>query len=367
MKVMSLPTDTITECPVGFSGNTTDNLTRLQHASAESSSSFNIASYAVNTTYVIIGVFGIVGNFVALLVIGTHKPLRNRLSNYYFINQIVVDFLVCSLLIPSIVPNYGYTNLLFCLFWQSRVFFLSLYLTSSYSIVAMAIERYMEIVHPIKHRVSVTKRKVYLTIVAVWVIGFGQKMAYMMASTRPVDGVCILSYWFPNFAASVLAGIFNWIVEYFIPITVIAFCYVRMLRALRSKVQPWSVTVSGNQFTPPNNKSRACKNIFATLIIIVVSFLVCNTLKQTLLLVKYTGVYPVSITSTIFNISQIIAFVNATIEPYIYFLQHREFKTGLRNLICKKKISGQSSDDYTSYAKPPTVLTVQSTGLAAIY
>jgi len=125
--------------------------------------SANVTQFALNITYIVIAVLGMLGNLLTLIVICTHAPIRNKLPNYYFINQTIVDFLLSILLIPSMTdmivapvqPTY-----LYCLIWESRALFRSLYLVSVYSILALSLERYVEVVHPVWQRLNVTQTKV---------------------------------------------------------------------------------------------------------------------------------------------------------------------------------------------------------------
>jgi len=65
------------------------------------SSNMSAVFSALNITYIVITVLGMLGNLLTLIVICTHSPIRNKLPNYYFINQTIVDFLLSILLIPS--------------------------------------------------------------------------------------------------------------------------------------------------------------------------------------------------------------------------------------------------------------------------
>ena len=95
---------------------------------------------------------------------------------------------------------------------------------------------------------------------------------------------------------------------------------------------------------PPSSISRARKNIIMTLLIVASFFIGCNLLKQLLLLVKFLGIAQVNTNSVIFNVSQILSIVNATIEPFIYLLHHREFQTGARKLF-HLKVNGGLKDE----------------------
>jgi len=305
--------------------------------------SITTQQHAINITYIILALFGIIGNLLALIVIITHSPIRKRLPNYYFINQTIVDFLVSLLLVPTVTKgliSFGYSTTPLCLIWQSRVFFLAFYMISVYGILALSVERYLEVVHPIWHKLNVTKVKVIGTIVIVWLTGFIQKFSYQLPTSGAVNGFCYIAVFYPSRTASFVAGLTNGVFDFIFPLFLISFCYIQMWRCLKNKVKPQpagpNISVKDRKYPLGSNLSQARKNIFVTLVIIVAFFVVCNTYKQVLILLRNLYIVPLDFTSIGFNVSQIMSFVNSTIAPYVYLLHHREFKNGFRKLfVCK--------------------------------
>jgi len=293
--------------------------------------------YVISVTYILVAVFGVVGNLLSLTIICTHPPIRKRLPNYYIINQTIADLLVCILLVPSVsvgVIPYGYSTPLLCLLWESRALFVGVYDVSVYSIAALSVERYLEVVYPIWHKLNVTKVNVKVTIMVIWIFGITFKVTGMLPTTRAVNGICIISRFFPSAFASSATGVLNCSVSFIFPLFIIFVCYIQMWRKLRNKVKPHGGPFTQSTSTKSTNASmsRARRNILATLVIIVAFLIVSNSYKQVLLMLNYLHIIYLDLRSVYFNISQIIAFMNATIEPYIYLSYHREFKAGFRKL-----------------------------------
>jgi len=307
---------------------------------------------ALNITYILIACCGVLGNLTTLIVIFTHAPIRRKLPNYYFINQTIVDFILSILLAPSMTINLipiGYSTTLLCLLWQCRITFISLYDVSTYCILALSVERYLEIVHPIWHKLHVTKAKVIITIILVWLFGLLIQFSYVLSTTRAVNGTCRVVSFFPSRAVSSFAGVLNFLIEFIFPLLIISFCYVQMWRCLQSKVKPLSGpndAVSGNTSGPLISLSRARRNILKTLFIIVASFMICNTHKQILLLLHFLNILPLDVFALNFNVSQILSYVNATVDPYIYLIFHKEFQIGLRKLF-KRGARSKRGDNST--------------------
>jgi len=86
--------------------NDTDNATlALFVVKTLTSLPFSTKQYAINITYILVSIFGVVGNLHSLTVIFTHPPIRKKLPNYYFINQTIADLLVSILLVPSVTEG----------------------------------------------------------------------------------------------------------------------------------------------------------------------------------------------------------------------------------------------------------------------
>jgi len=190
--------------------------------------------------------------------------------------------------------------------------------------------------------------KVLLTILFIWICAIGYKYTYVLPPTRVVNGVCVIAAFYPSTIVSSVAGLINCFVEFIFPLFLILFCYIQMWRGLKKKVetQCGPTTVGGGGIRVTNaSMSRVRRNILTTLVIIVTFFIVLNSYKQTLVLLKFLQIAPLDLSSVYFNISQILAFMNATIEPYLYLLYHREFQIGFRKLF---KLGGKVTDNDTT-------------------
>jgi len=293
---------------------------------------------AIRLTYILVSLFGVLGNLLSLIIICTHTPIRKRLSNYFFINQTIADLLVCILIVPSVtvglIPYGIYATPLLCLLWESKVFFVGAYDVSVYSIAILSVERYLEVVYPIWHKLNVTKVKVVVTIMVIWIFGITFKVSCLLPTTRAVNGVCILYGFYPSALASSAAGVLNICVAFIFPLFTIFVCYIQMWRKFRNKVKPHSGPNAQIIVTSSTNAtmSRARRNILTTLVIVVAFLIVCNSYKQGLMLLNFLHIISIDANSVYFNISRILSFMNATIEPYIYLSYHREFRAGFRKL-----------------------------------
>jgi 7 transmembrane receptor (rhodopsin family) len=124
-----------------------------------------------NDLSVALGFFGIVTNTFACFVIVCHTPLLKRLPNYFIINQCILDLVSGFLLILTIAVTYALTPVvtnntllyLICAMFNTRFLFTGTFTASIWNLTAMSLERYVEIVHPIRHKLYMTRAKVFNT------------------------------------------------------------------------------------------------------------------------------------------------------------------------------------------------------------
>ena len=80
------------------------------------------------------------------------------------------------------------------------------------------------------------KHVVYGSIAFIWIAASTVEITISAAFTDIVDATCI---WIPAYLSHVSKTamiIFNRIFMYFLPLTVMVFCYARVVHALRTKV-----------------------------------------------------------------------------------------------------------------------------------
>jgi 7 transmembrane receptor (rhodopsin family) len=288
--------------------------------------------------YVLVGSLAIGFNGISLIVIAFHKPLRKRLPNYFVINQCVLDLLMgLSLLITMTLEMnivVGPSPLLYCYVIQSRLIFVSAFLASIWNLAAMAFERYMEIVHPIRHKLWLSRRKIIVGLVSTWVIGFGFK-TWLVAGPQPyAGGTCILGR---NFTGAIarIGGAINFILEFFFPILAIMFCYIEIVRAVhRRKI------MHGNSSGSQMSKASVC--ILKLLVFNSAAFLVCIGPRDLYIIPFYVSLWPVNLTSNLYYFLLILSASICWINPLIFMIKFEEFHRGVRSLtaVCRRKRAG---------------------------
>lgn len=74
-----------------------------------------------------------------------------------------------------------------CRLWLTKAPLWGLFISSTYNLVAFSLERYLQIVWPIVHRLTLTSRRLAVVIIVVWLIGPSFVLAVQVGGKRPMD------------------------------------------------------------------------------------------------------------------------------------------------------------------------------------
>ena len=215
---------------------------------------------------VCIGVTGLVGNSLVVFVIYKYRKLFLYLKTVYIINQSVLDGLTSAVLIlTSLLRSDLMSRMdnvsaeLFCRMWLSQIPLWGLITSSTYNLMAISVERYLAIAHPIWHKTSFTETKTRSSIVVIWLFGITYMTSFMVPTTGISHGRCLRSYFWPSQEAARAVGVMQIFVNMIIPFVVHGVCYARILAALRMRVSP-NENSSTNVPTSSNMTSTTARN-----------------------------------------------------------------------------------------------------------
>ena len=127
---------------------------------------------------VCIGVTGLVGNSLVVFVMYKYRQLFLHLKTVYVVNQSILDGLTSAVLVlTSLLRSDLMSRMdsvsaeLFCRLWLSQILLWGLMTSSTYNLMAISVERYLAIVHPIWHRTSFTETMTRSSVVVIWLFG----------------------------------------------------------------------------------------------------------------------------------------------------------------------------------------------------
>lgn len=135
------------------------------------------------TIEVIIAVLSIAGNVLVCWAVAINSTLKNA-TNYFLVSLAVADIAVGLLAIPfAITISIGFeTDFHACLFFAC--FVLVLTQSSIFSLLAVAVDRYLAIKIPLRYKSLVTGKRARGTIAVIWILSFGIGLTPLMGWNR---------------------------------------------------------------------------------------------------------------------------------------------------------------------------------------
>ncbi|KAB5546772.1 hypothetical protein PHYPO_G00075780 [Pangasianodon hypophthalmus] len=215
-------------------------------------------------------VVAVFGNLVVIWIIVAHKRMRT-VTNYFLLNLAVSDASMAALNTPVnfIYAAHGdwYFGDAYCKF--HNFFPVAAVFASIYSMTAIAVDRYMAIIHPLKPRFSATLTRV--VIVCVW--GAAVALAFPLcfySKTTPIPKrtLCYVA-WPHRRSDAFMYHIIIAVLVYLLPLVVMAITYSMV------GVTLWGGGMPGNSSDNYLEQLHAKRKVVKMMIVVVVTFALC--------------------------------------------------------------------------------------------
>lgn len=246
-------------------GNETQmNLTAVFAAQLAAKSQAEV--YIVLIALILLGAIAVIGNFLICLVIFKTASLRT-MSNYYVASLSAFELIIslCMLVfLPDVLVTGKWTfGDVSC---QFVGFITAMLATGSiYAMALIALNRYFFMVKSNLHRKYFTKRNVYVSIAASWILAANFPASYVIQGNRfefhPGKMFCIFNVDEINLIHAFLTGFFN--IQF--PYIIICFCYFKIYQKVKQHnaqlKRPGTELASGNRISARD--IRITKILFA--------------------------------------------------------------------------------------------------------
>nr|BAB87199.1 urechistachykinin receptor [Urechis unicinctus]BAC54121.1 Uru-TK receptor [Urechis unicinctus] len=274
------------------------------------------------------------GNIIVIWIVMAHKRMRT-VTNYFLVNLAVADALISIFNtlfnFVYLLNNHWVFELPFCKFTQ---FIAPCTIAASvFTFVAIAVDRYIAIVHPLKPRMG--SRSVLGVIAVIWVfsilVAFPNILYAVTETFSYTDGssrtVCYLLW--PdghNNTMDFVYNIFLMVVEYFLPLLILACAYSMVGCSL------WRGQTIGERIPRHEETVRSKRRVVKMMMVVVVIFAVCWLPQHVFFLLTncYEGLPEVDSVQLIYLCIYWLAMSNSMYNPIIYCWMNARFRKGFK-------------------------------------
>ncbi|XP_068190835.1 substance-P receptor-like isoform X1 [Antennarius striatus] len=292
---------------------------------------WQISLWAV--AYCCIVAVSVVGNVVVIWIILAHKRMRT-VTNYFLVN---LAFAEATMSAFNTVINFAYSvhnewyfGLVYCRF--HNFFPIAAIFASIYSMTAIALDRYMAIIHPLQQRMTSTETRIVIAV--IWMLAlllaFPQ---YYYSSTFVLPGrtVCYIDW--PEYTLVNVQKMYYVCVVlliYFLPLCIMGCAYMTVGFTL------WASEIPGDSSEHYKEQLIAKRKVVKMMIVVVCTFAFCwlpyhiyfllhqfcpSLFEQVYIQQVYLAVLWLAMSSTMYN-------------PMIYYCLNSRFRAGFQQVFC---------------------------------
>ncbi|XP_037338722.2 adenosine A2a receptor a [Pungitius pungitius] len=284
----------------------------------------------------LIALFSVLGNVLVCWAVCLNSNLQS-ITNFFVVSLAVADIAVGVLAIPfSVAISTGFcSNFYGCLF--IACFVLVLTQSSIFSLLAIAIDRYIAIKIPLRYNGLVTGQRAQGIIAICWVLSIGIGLTPMMGwhqLPQSINSNCtpgLMKCLFEEVVAMDYMVYFNFLACVLIPLLLMLGIYLCIFMAARHQLKLMEVkAVHGEKSRSTLQKEvQAAKSLAIIVGLFAVCWLPLHIINCFTLFCPECERAP----SWIMYVAIILSHANSVVNPFIYAYRIREFRQTFRKII----------------------------------
>ena len=301
---------------------------------------------ALATCSGVLEILNLFGNTLVCVVILRNRNMRTPL-NYLLFNLAVTDTMIGVFSIPMIVFGFisneaeGTAALLLCKFIVHGTLIHPCGTVSAFSLAAIAYERYQAVVHPLRVREHITKRKTFVFIVITWILAICVIIPWILGLDldRNVHQTCTVKTEYKE--ALELHSYISGILASGVPLIVMCVLYARVI---------WDLLKKQNQIIELNQQVvlRTKKRITAMLITVTLIFATIWGVGAV-----FTIVYGYTPGSLGVSVVAFLLLINSSINWVLYALFSKQFRNCFKRALCSCSKRQEPSGSYPQVKENP--------------
>ncbi len=303
--------------------------------------------------YICIGTVGIMGNSFVIYVFTKSSHMMKKMVNILLINQSVIALAASFSLVTvghvkhggEVIATFsGVAADLYCKLIGSTFIIWGLATCSTWNLVFINIERFIGVSFPVWHKTSLSKRHIVGVICFVWIFNLIFVFFTVALTSSHSNGTCLIATeWLTN-ELSIFGSVISFLVQFVLPVTIMIFCYIVIIKILRQKVKVGNFV----SHTQDSGQDKKEKNVLKTLALVSVTFIVCWTPNLAIYYLHLAKIIDMTLISeSFFHTTVVLVFLNFCLNPFIYAAQYKDFQKQMKKL-CGRAASVDSATTGTS-------------------
>ncbi|KAM4634050.1 tachykinin receptor 1b [Polymixia lowei] len=275
----------------------------------------------------------VVGNIVVIWIVLAHKRMRT-VTNYFLVN---LAFAEASMSAFNTVINFAYSvhnvwyfGLVYCRF--HNFFPIAAVFASIYSMTAIALDRYMAIIHPLQQRLSSTETRVVIGVIWLLALLLAFPQYYYSSTTQlPGRTVCYIDW--PEYSIVEFQKIYYICVTlliYFLPLCIMGCAYMVVGMSL------WASKIPGDSSERYREQLIAKRKVVKMMIVVVCTFAVCWLPYHVYFLLHqfFPALFEQRYIQQIYLAIMWLAMSSTMYNPIIYCCLSGRFRAGFQQVFC---------------------------------
>lgn len=266
----------------------------------------------------VITFFSTVGNLLVCAAVGLNRKLRT-VTNYFLVSLAVADICVGAIAIPcAILTDIGLPrhNLYLCLLMLSVLIMFTQ--SSIFSLLAVAVERYLAIFMPFRYQVLMTPRNAVLVILTTWLLAFLIGLVPLMGwhKTPPDSGYCF----FVLVVDMTYMVYFNFFACVLTPLVIMFLIYAQIFVTVKQQVRRIASEQSGRgtegqtrAAARMRREMKTATSLFLVLFLFTICWIPLHIINCFLLLCPHCPVPFELLLAAI-----ILSHANSAVNPFLY-------------------------------------------------